>query len=129
MTQIIYDAHCTNNPGPNPNPNPVPDVIPKLNTSTTIRVAAVGDVDSNNGLVTQMNLAVKYKAQYFALPGDFEYTNGQGVLAKVTAAGFTKNNTDIALGNHDKCSDIKSWLGAAECFGDKAFTEIGRAHV
>ena len=123
VSQVVYDANCANNPGPNPNPNPTPDVIPKLNKTTTYRMAVLGDVDSNNGLVTQLNLLVKYQVQGLILPGDFEYTNGQGVLAKLVAAGFTKDNTYIVLGNHDKCKDITSWMGSAQCFGDMFFGE------
>lgn len=106
-------------PNPPPNPPPTPGVIPQLNKTKNVRVGVVGDVDNNAGLVTQLNLMKKYGVQYLILPGDFGYSSGQGVLDKLTAAGFTKSNTEIVLGNHDSCSLIKSWSGDDACFGDR----------
>lgn len=112
----VYDKGGVTPPIPTPG-----TAIPPLNKTKTIRVGVIGDVDNNNGLVTQLNLLVKYQVQYFINPGDFGYSSGQGVLDKLTATGFTKTNSALVLGNHDSCSLIKIWTGDKACFGDKFF--------
>ena len=105
-------------------PAPVPVVIPILDTSKTTRVAVLGDVDDNNGFVTQLNLMKKYGVQQFVLAGDFAYSNGPAVLDKMTAAGFTKSNTIVAVGNHDSCSSVKAYLGNQLCYYKKSLANV-----
>lgn len=114
QSQVAKDFKCT---GTNP-PPPPGSVIPALNKTKNVRIGVIGDVDNNNGLVVELNLFKKYQVQFLVIIGDFGYTSGQGVLDKITAAGFTKDNTVIILGNHDSCSLIKTWTGDNACFGD-----------
>jgi predicted phosphodiesterase len=105
-------------------PIPVPTVIPSLDTSKTTRIAVVGDVDNNDGFVAQLNLMKKYGVQQFILAGDYSYTNGPAVLDKAAAAGFTKSNTIVAVGNHDSCSSVKAYLGNSLCYYKKTLGNI-----
>ena len=70
-----------------------------FNMSKTLRIAVVGDVDSNQGLTTQLEMANHYNVQALILTGDFEYSNGKKVLSDLQSHGFTKENTDIVVGN------------------------------
>ena len=92
-----------------------------FNKSKTLRIAVVGDVDSNQGLTKQLELANQYNVQVFVIPGDFEYTNGKDVLSNLESHGFTKENTDIVVGNHDSGGDVQSWLGSKKTFGEVTF--------
>ena len=92
-----------------------------FNKSKTLRIAVVGDVDSNQGLTKQLELANQYNVQVFVIPGDFEYTNGKDVLSNLQSHGFTKENTDIVVGNHDSGGDVQSWLGNKKTFGEVTF--------
>ncbi len=96
-------------------PPPPSGVIPALDTSKSIRIGALGDIDNNAGLTKQLDLAVKYQVQYLVIPGDFEYSSGSGVLDKIKAHGFSGSNTILAVGNHDSCNDVKAFVG--ECYG------------
>jgi predicted phosphodiesterase len=84
-------------------------------------MAVVGDVDANGGLTTELEIANHYNVQALVLAGDFEYTNGKEVLANIQSHGFTKENTDIVVGNHDSGSDVQSWLGNKKTFGEVTF--------
>jgi len=99
-------------------------LIPVLDTSKTLRIAVVGDVDNNNGLVTELNLMKKYAVQQFVLPGDYAYSNGPAVLDKAKTAGFDNSNTIIAVGNHDSCSSVKSYLGNSLCYYQKTLGNL-----
>ena len=92
-----------------------------FNKSKTLRIAVVGDVDSNQGLTKQLELANQYNVQLLVIPGDFEYTNGNDVLSNLQSHGFTKENTDIVVGNHDSGGDVQSWLGSKKTFGEVTF--------
>lgn len=105
-------------------PAPVPVVIPVLDTSKTTRIAVVGDVDNNDGFVTQLNLMKKYGVQQFILAGDYAYTNGPAVLDKAATAGFSKANTVVAVGNHDSCSAVKAYLGNSLCYYKKTLANV-----
>lgn len=50
-----------------------------FNTSKTMRLAVVGDIDSNQGLTTQLEIANHYNVQVLIIPGDLEYSNGNEV--------------------------------------------------
>ena len=52
-----------------------------FNKSKSLRIAIVGDVDSNQGLTTQLEIANHYNVQLMIIPGDLEYTNGNEVLS------------------------------------------------
>jgi predicted phosphodiesterase len=92
-----------------------------FNKSKTLRIGVVGDIDSNQGLIKQLEIANDYNVQVLIIPGDFEYTNGKGVLSTLQSHGFTKENTDIVVGNHDSEKDVKAWLNEKETFGEVNF--------
>ena len=92
-----------------------------FNKSKTLRIAVIGDVDSNQGLTTQLEIANRYNVQALILTGDFEYSNGNKVLSDLQSHGFTKENTDIVVGNHDSEQDVKAWLNEKEPFGQVNF--------
>jgi len=92
-----------------------------FNKSKTLRIAVVGDVDSNQGLTKQLELANQFNVQVLVIPGDFEYTNGKDVLSSLQSHGFSKENTDIVVGNHDSGGDVQSWLGSKKTFGEVTF--------
>lgn len=93
--------------------------------SKTLRLAVVGDIDSNQGLTTQLEIANKYNVQVLIIPGDFEYSNGNEVLSNFQSHGFTQENTDIVVGNHDFGNDIETWLGNNRTFGEVKFDFLG----
>ena len=93
--------------------------------SKTLRLAVVGDIDSNQGLTTQLEMANKYNVQVLIIPGDFEYSNGNEVLSNFQSHGFTQENTDIVVGNHDFGNDIETWLGNNRTFGEVKFDFLG----
>jgi predicted phosphodiesterase len=92
-----------------------------FNRSKTLRIAVVGDIDSNRGLTTQLEIANHYSAQALIIPGDFEYSNGKEVLSIFQSHGFTKENTDIVVGNHDSGKEVKKWLDNKRTFGQVQF--------
>lgn len=89
-----------------------------FNPSKTLRLAVVGDVDSNQGLNKQLEIADNYNVQLLIVPGDFEYSNGKEVLSDLESHGFTRQNTDIVTGNHDSGNEVKMWLGNNRTFGE-----------
>ena len=93
--------------------------------SKTIRLAVVGDIDSNQGLITQLDIANQYNAQGLIIPGDLEYSNGNQVLANLQSHGFTKENTDMVVGNHDSSKEVLNWLGNNRTFGEVKFNFSG----
>ena len=92
-----------------------------FNKTKTLRLAVVGDIDSNQGLTTQLEIANYYNVQVLIIPGDFGYSNGKAVLANFQSHGFTKENADIVVGNHDSSKEIKAWLGNNRTFGEVKF--------
>jgi hypothetical protein len=92
-----------------------------FNKDKTLRIAIVGDIDSNQGLTTQLEIANYYHVESLIIPGDFEYSNGQQVLSTLQSHGFTKENTDIVTGNHDSGNEVKSWLNNNRTFGQVQF--------
>src|SRR6266487_1691142 len=103
------------------------DVTPSVNfnTSRTLRLAVVGDIDSNSGLTSQLNLANQYNVQALIIPGDYAYSSGSKVLSDFKSHGFTKDNTDIAVGNHDSGGEVKAWLNNNRTFGEFDFAFTG----
>jgi len=103
------------------------DVTPSVNfnTSRTLRLAVVGDIDSNSGLTSQLNLANQYNVQALIIPGDYAYSSGSKVLSDFKSHGFTKDNTDIAVGNHDSGGEVKAWLNNNRTFGEVDFAFTG----
>ena len=94
-----------------------------VNASNIFRISVIGDVDSNPGLTEQLDLMNKFNVQTLLLAGDFEYTNGKAVLDDLTKHGFSKNNSDIVVGNHDSAKDVNSWLGTNTTFGKHVFAQ------
>jgi predicted phosphodiesterase len=99
------------------------DNVPLINfdPSRTLRLAIVGDIDSNSGLTEEMKIANKYNVQALIIPGDYEYTSGTKVLSDLQSHGFTKDNTDITVGNHDSGQDVEYWLNDKSTFGEVDF--------
>ena len=96
-----------------------------FNNSKTLRIGVVGDIDSNEGFTTQLEIANHYNVQVLIIPGDFEYTNGRKVLSDLQSHGFTKENTDIVVGNHDSGKEVKMWLNNNRTFGQVKFDFSG----
>lgn len=96
-----------------------------FNKSKTLRIGVVGDIDSNHGLTTELEIANDYNVQVLIVPGDFEYTNGQKVLSNLESHGFTRENTDIVVGNHDSGKDVRMWLENNRTFGQVKFDFSG----
>lgn len=116
--QLVYSRNSTSCITPIP-PTPIPPTptaIPALNKTTTFRMAAFGDIDSNSGLTTQLDLMKKHQVQALTVDGDFSYTSSKVVLDNLVAHGFTKDNTNIAVGNHDNCGTVKAWMGKDICY-------------
>lgn len=101
--------------------------IPATNfdKAKTLRLAVVGDIDSNEGLNEQLDIANRYNVQLLVIPGDFEYTNGKVVLSTLESHGFTRENTDIVVGNHDSGNNVMTWLGNNRTFGQFKFDLSG----
>ena len=108
-------------------PAPPLDVsVPKkFDSSKILRLAVFGDIDSNSGLTKQLDLVQGYNVQGLIIPGDFSYTSGSKVLSKLESYGFSKDNTDIAAGNHDSIETIKNWSGSNRTFGEVEFDFSG----
>lgn len=98
---------------------------PNFSKSKTLRLAVVGDIDSNQGLATQLEMVNHYNVQVLIIPGDLEYSNGNAVLSNFKSHGFTKANTDIVVGNHDFDNDVEAWLGSNRTFGEVKFDFLG----
>ena len=96
-----------------------------FNTSKTLRLAVVGDIDHNQGWTTQLEIANQYNVQVLIIPGDLDYSNGKGVLSNLESHGFTKENTDIVVGNHDSANTVKSWLDDNGTYGEVKFDYSG----
>lgn len=77
-----------------------------------LRLAIVGDIDSNSGLNKLLKLAHDYNVQVLIVPGDYAYSNGKEVLSKLESFGFTNENSNVAVGNHDSTQEVKDWLGS-----------------
>lgn len=92
-----------------------------FNKSKTLRLAVVGDIDSNQGLTTQLEIANHYNVQVLIIAGDFGYSNGKAVLANFQSHGFSKENSDIVVGNRDSSKEVKAWLGNNRTFGEVKF--------
>ena len=92
-----------------------------FNKSKALRIGIVGDIDSNQGLTTQLEIANHYNVQALIIPGDFEYSNGKEVLSNFQSHGFTKANTDIVVGNHDSGSEVMTWLDNDRTSGQVMF--------
>ena len=100
-----------------------------FNKLKNLRFGVVGDIDSNKGFTTQLEIANHYNVQVLIIAGDFEYTNGQKVLSNLESHGFTRENTDIVVGNHDSGKDVKTWLGNNRTFGQVKFDFSGNKLV
>jgi Calcineurin-like phosphoesterase len=103
----------------------IPPVTPDkpsvdVNTTKTLRVAAIGDIDDNAGLDKQLALAKKYNADTLVVPGDYAYSSGSNVLNKIKNADF--NHVVIACGNHDSCAVGSKFMGMTQPYGQVTVT-------
>lgn len=123
LIQISYGFSTPNAPRTSGTTEPAMDNVPLINfdPSRTLRLAIVGDIDSNSGLTEEMKIANKYNVQALIIPGDYEYTSGTKVLSDLQSHGFTKDNTDITVGNHDSGQDVEHWLNDKSTFGEVDF--------
>jgi len=123
LIQISYRFSTPNATRTNGTTEPAMDNVPIINfdPSRTLRLAIVGDIDSNSGLSEEMKIANKYNVQALIIPGDYEYTSGTKVLSDLQSHGFTKDNTDITVGNHDSGQDVEYWLNEKSTFGEVDF--------
>ena len=123
LIQISYGFSTPNAARTNGTTEPAMDNVPIINfdPSRTLRLAIVGDIDSNSGLSEEMKIANKYNVQALIIPGDYEYTSGTKVLSDLQSHGFTKDNTDITVGNHDSGQDVEYWLNDKSTFGEVDF--------
>ena len=109
---------------PPPGPGEIPNAPGKdVNTTAILRVCSVGDIDNNNGLVTQLSLMNDYNCQIPIIPGDYAYNSASGVFTKLDNAGYTKGDTAIALGNHDNEGTTKGWTGMSNAYGTVVFDD------
>jgi predicted phosphodiesterase len=106
-------------------PSSVGTPVANFNKSKTLRLAVVGDIDSNQGLTTQLEIANHNNVQVLIIPGDLGYSNENEVLSNFQSHGFTKENTDIVVGNHDFGKDVETWLGNNRTFGEVKFDFLG----
>lgn len=90
--------------------------IQSLNKTTTFRIGAVGDVDCNSLQTKEFHQFKKLKAQHVVIPGDYDYVNGNCVLKKLATDGYTPNNTELAVGNHDNCKDVMKFTKEKKCW-------------
>lgn len=101
--------------------------IQSLNKTTTFRIGAVGDVDCNSLQTKEFHQFKKFKAQHVVIPGDYDYVNGNCVLKKLATDGYTPNNTELAVGNHDNCKDVMKFTKEKKCwYHTKAKAANGR---
>lgn len=123
LIQISYGFSTPNAARTSGTTEPAMDNVPLINfdPSRTLRLAIVGDIDSNSGLTEEMKIANKYNVQALIVPGDYEYTSGTKVLSDLQSHGFTKDNTDITVGNHDSGQDVEHWLNDISTFGEVDF--------
>jgi len=120
----IYNTttqQCQDLPPPIPLPTDKPAT--SVNISKTLRVMAIGDIDLNSGLDTQLSLAVKYHTQILIVIGDYGYKDCQKVIDKIHAAGFTNINAVTIQGNHD-CREITKAFNGGWLYGNTNFPNI-----
>lgn len=96
----LIDEGCPIKPPEQPDTPPV-----NVNETKFLRIAVLGDIDNNQGLIDQLNLAIKYNVKFLLILGDYGYDDCQKVVDKLHANGFNENNSAIVEGNHD-CSAI-----------------------
>jgi hypothetical protein len=65
-----------------------------LNSTKTLSMAVVGDIDYNLGLTAQLDMTKEYNVQTLIILGDYVYASGSKVLSILESHGFTKGNTD-----------------------------------
>ena len=87
-----------------------------------LRLAIVGDIDSNSGLDKQLKLAHDYNVRILIVPGDYAYSSGKEVLSKLESFGFTEENSNVAVGNHDSTQEVKDWLGSGNTLEKTEFS-------
>ena len=119
---------CEDNKIPPPPPQPSDRPVVDFNQTKWVRTVSIGDIDNNNGLVTQLNLAKKYHTQILIVTGDYGYNSCTGVISKINAAGFTSANAIIIQGNHDCTSDTKTFNGLSQLYGSKTYAS-GKVEV
>ena len=142
QSRIVYDAKCQPTGPPLPPcpagqhrdssnncvldvqpPPPIPiNVIPTLNTSKSIRVGFLSDMDCNSAGTKELTMFNTYQVQFFVGGGDIGYSNIKCVLDDRSAHGFNGANSRIARGNHDGSgSEIMTWLGSQTTWNHKTF--------
>lgn len=108
----LVDEGCPIKP-PEPSDKPSTNV----NSTKTVRVVAIGDIDLNSGLDKQLALANKYNADILMIAGDYGYKDCQGVIDVLHKAGWTNTNSAIDQGNHDCANLTKQYNGLKNTYG------------
>lgn len=110
-----------------PPPPPVDTSKPVIDVNATkfLRVAAIGDIDDNSGLTTQLNLVKKYHTKILIIVGDYGYKSCPAVIDKIHATGFDAKNAVIVQGNHDCSKDTKAFNGGwSTLYGNTNFANV-----
>jgi predicted phosphodiesterase len=140
LVPIVINGTVTNGTAPPPPPKPVEvcgdgidndgdglvdegcPVLPPsdkpsvdVNTTKTLRIAVVGDIDNNGGLDTQIALAKKYNVDTFVVPGDYCYHSCSDVLNTINSADF--DHVAIVCGNHDDCKGTATYMKMDKTYG------------
>jgi hypothetical protein len=80
------------------------------------KVALVGDVDCKGGQTKDFEKMKDVGVTTLVIVGDFEYTDSKCIADSLAKNGFNKDNTIVSVGNHDKCSDVKKFMGVSSCW-------------
>jgi hypothetical protein len=83
------------------------------------RVAFTGDVDCNTDQKNDISSMKQAEVQTIVIAGDYAYSKGSCVLGYLKDNGYSNGNTILAVGNHDKCSDVMQFTGEAQCWYQK----------
>lgn len=76
--------------------------LPPLNSTKTLRVGAVGDIDCNEEQKTLFQLFKNYKVDLFLIGGDLFYKGSVVCIQNMFYQfGLNGQNTEIAIGDHD----------------------------
>src|ERR1051326_5467492 len=117
----VYNKTGTTPPPPNPTPTGS-CAIPDVNHSKFLRVAVTGDTKTNG---KEFQVIHDCHVDVNIVPGDLWYTSTCNEwLSAVEKLGWTKNNTDLGVGNHDSDGAcIRNWMGQTSTYHQIFFTD------
>jgi hypothetical protein len=96
-----------------------------FNQTKYVRLASVGDTDANSGTKKEFQMMKDCGVQIHIIPGDLWYKKDpEDWFNLAHNHGFTPENTNIAVGNHDENGqEIKEWLGEDSTWNMKSFAD------